>query len=167
MQVGAGPLVHLVGLGGGLEQVEDGGRGGGGGWRVDQVQELLRQDVVNISIISRSKTLEERKRPDLETMRSAVVMEEDGRKMEEENRKESRASVEEGKATVKGIEGNKEPLQRGEERRSQDKSTELGGNFGLEEKILAEKKRLPEDDEKLEGMAKVTKKFVDYKFRQT
>ena len=56
MQVGAGPLVHLVGLGGG-EQVEEGGPGRGGGWRVDQVQELLellellRQDVVNISIL--------------------------------------------------------------------------------------------------------------------
>ena len=164
MQVGAGPLVHLVGLGGG-EQVEEGGRGGGGGWRVDQVQELLRHDVVNISIISRSKTLEERKRPDLETMRSAVVMEEDGRKKEEENRKESRASVEEGKARVKGVEENKEPLQRGEdgEKRSQDKSTELGGNFGLEERILAEMKGLPEDNEKLEGMAKVTKTFVTYK----
>ena len=88
-----------------------------------------------------------------------MVMEEDGRKMEEENRKESRASVEEGKATVKGIEENKEPLQRGEdgEKRSQDKSTELGGNFGLEEK-----KGLPEDNEKLEGMAKVTKKFATY-----
>ena len=156
MQVGAGPLVHLVGLGGG-EQVEEDGRGGG--WRVDQVQELL-ELLVNISIISRSKTLEERKRPDLETMRSAVVMEEDGRKMEEENRKESRASMEEGKATVEGIEENKEPLQRGEdgEKRSQDKSTELGGNFGLEEK-----KGLPEDEEKLEGMAKVTKTFVTYK----
>ena len=92
-------------------------------------------------------------------------MEEDGRKMEEENRKESRASMEEGKATVEGIEENKEPLQRGEdgEKRSQDKSTELGGNFGLEEKILAEKKGLPEDEEKLEGMAKVTKTFVTYK----
>ena len=156
MQVGAGQLVHLLGLGGG-EQVEEDGRGGG--WRVDQVQELLRQDVVNISIISRSKTKEERKRPDLETMRNAVVMEEDGRKMEEENRKEFRASVEEGKATVEGIEENKEPLQRGEdgEKRSQDKSAELGGNFGLEEK-----KGLPEDNEKLEGMAKVTKKFATY-----
>ena len=94
-----------------------------------------------------------------------MVMEEDGRKMEEENRKEFRASVEEGKATVKGIEENKEPLQRGEdgEKRSQDKSTELGGNFGLEERILAEKKGLPEDEEKLEGMAKVTKTFVTYK----
>ena len=87
-------------------------------------------------------------------------MEEDGRKMEEENRKESTASVEEGKTTVKGIEGNTEPLQRGEdgEKRSEDKSTELGGHFGLEEKILAQKKGLPEDEEKLEGMAKVTKK---------
>ena len=94
-----------------------------------------------------------------------MVMEEDGRKMEEENRKESRASVEEGKATVKGIEENKEPLQRGEdvEKRSQDKSTELGDNFGLERRILAEKKGLPEDEEKLEGMAKVTKTFVTYK----
>ena len=84
-------------------------------------------------------------------------MEEDGRKKEEENRKESRASMEEGKATVRGIEENKEPLQRGEDgkKRGQDKSTELGGNFGLEEK-----KRLPEDEEKLEGMAKVTKTFV-------
>ena len=158
MQVGAGLLVHLVGLEGG-EQVADHGRGGGGGWRVDQVQELLRQDVVNISIISRSKTLEERKRPDLETMRNAVVMEEeDGRKKEEENRKEFTASMEGGKATVGGIEESTEPLKRGEERRSLDKSTELGGNFGLEEK-----KGLPEDNEKLEGMAKVTKTFVTEK----
>ena len=73
--------------------------------------------------------------------------------------------MEEGKDTVKGVEENKEPLQRGEdvEKRSQDKSAELGGNFGLEERILAEKKRLPEDEEKLEGMAKVTKKIVTYK----
>ena len=87
-------------------------------------------------------------------------MEEDGRKMEEEKRKESGASMEEGKATVKGIEENKEPLQRGEdgEKRSQDQSTEVGGNYGLEEK-----KGLPEDNEKLEGMAKVTKTFVTYK----
>ena len=85
--------------------------------------------------------------------------------MEEENRKESRASMEEGKATVGGIEENTEPFQRGEdgEKRSEDKSTELEGNFGLEEKILAEKKGLPEDEEKLEGMAKVTKTFVTYK----
>ena len=91
-------------------------------------------------------------------------MEEDGRKKEEENRKESRASMEEGKATVRGIEENKEPLQRGEdgEKRSQDQSTELEGNFGLEERILVEKKGLPEDEEKLEGMAKVTKKIVAY-----
>ena len=84
-------------------------------------------------------------------------MEEDGRKKEEENRKESRDSMEKGKATVKGIEENKEPLQRGEdgEKRRQDKSTELGGNFGLEEK-----KGLPEDNEKLEGMAKVTKNLL-------
>ena len=68
--------------------------------------------------------------------------------------------MEEGKATVKGIEETKEPLQRREdgEKRSQDKSTELEGNFGLEEK-----KGLPEDEEKLEGMAKVTKTFVTYK----
>ena len=164
MQVGAGPLVHLVGLGGG-EQVAEGGRGGGGGWRVDQVNIINIITIIIINIITRSKTKEERKRPDLETMRNAVVMEEDGRKKEEENRKESRASMEEGKATVKGIEENKEPLQRGEdgEKRSQGKSTELGGNFGLEERILAEKKGLPEDNEKLEGMAKVTKNFVTLK----
>ena len=87
-------------------------------------------------------------------------MEEDGRKKEEENRKESTASMEEGKVTVKGIEENTEPLQRGEKKRSQDQSTELGGNIGLEERILAEKKGLPEDEEKLEGMAKVMKTFV-------
>ena len=166
MQVGAGPLVHLLGLGGG-EQVEEGGRGGAGGWRVDQVNIINIINIITIiiiNIITRSKTKEERKRPDLETMRNAVVME-DGRKMEEENRKESRASMEEGKTTVKGIEENTEPLKRGEdgENRSLDKSTELGGNFGLEEKILAEKKGLPEDEEKLEGMAKVTKKIVTYK----
>ena len=33
----------------------------------------------------------------------------------------------------------------------------------MEERILVEKKGLPEDEEKLEGMAKVTKKFVTYK----
>ena len=96
-----------------------------------------------------------------------MVLEEDGRKKEEENRKESRDSMEKGKATVKGIEENKEPLQRGEdgEKRSQDKSTEVGGNFGLEEKILVEKKGLPEDNEILEGMAKVTKKIGTHKQR--
>ena len=94
-------------------------------------------------------------------------MEEDGRKMEEEKRKESGASMEEGKAIVEGIEENTVPLQREEredgEKRSQDESTGLEGKFGLEERILAEKKGLPEDEEKLEGMAKVTKTFVTYK----
>ena len=126
----------------------------------------------------RSRTLDERQRPDMETMRSAVKEEEEGRRVAGKKEEEARMTLKEAKESSmveeKGASGSlvsgenlggstrrkgeKVGMKGSEEERKKsnvDQQTCDQEEKVVEEKVLEDEKSPLEREERLEGMAKV------------